>query len=51
MDELHGVLIEYEMRIEKERKPKGEEAFKASNKTKSREHKTSKNFNDESNEE
>jgi len=34
MDELHGILTTYEMRIEKDNPVKKEETFKASNKTK-----------------
>jgi hypothetical protein len=34
MDELHGVITTYEMRIEKKNIAHKEESFKASNKTK-----------------
>jgi hypothetical protein len=34
MDELHGILMTYEMRIEKENTEPKEETFKESNKTK-----------------
>jgi hypothetical protein len=41
MDELHGILTAYEMRTEKENSSKKEVAFKASKKTKNKEHKSS----------
>jgi hypothetical protein len=51
MDELHGILTAYEMRIEKDKKenPSRKEAtFKASKKTKTKEYKTSDNSDSES---
>jgi hypothetical protein len=39
MDELHGILIAYEMRTEKNNSPRKEVAFKASKKTKKNKHK------------
>ena len=39
MDELHGILTAYEMRVEKENPSKKETTFKVSNRTKNKEHK------------
>ena len=41
MDELHGILTGYEMRIEKEKPYKREATFKASNKMNNKENKSS----------
>jgi hypothetical protein len=41
MDELHGILMTYEMRTEKENPSKKEASFKASKKTKNIEHESS----------
>jgi hypothetical protein len=54
MDELHGILTAYEMRIEKDKqeKPTRKEAtFKASKKTKTKEYKTYDNSDSELDEE
>jgi hypothetical protein len=40
MDEFHGILTVYEMRTEKENPSNKQVAFKASNKTKKKEHKS-----------
>lgn len=48
MDELHGILTVYEMRIEKENPSKREVVFKASKKMENREHKSSDSFDKES---
>jgi hypothetical protein len=47
MDELHGILITYEMRTRKERPSKGETTFKAS---KNHDHVPNENHSDISNE-
>jgi hypothetical protein len=47
MDELHGILIAYEMRIEKENPSKIEADFKESKKTNNIEHETRDSSNDE----
>jgi hypothetical protein len=49
MDELHGILITYEKRIEKEKPSKKEATFKSSKKMKNKEHKSSDCSNCESN--
>jgi len=54
MDKLNGILTIYEMRIEKDNQENSsskEETFKASNKTNTKEYKTSDNLDNESNEE
>jgi hypothetical protein len=54
MDELHGILIAYEMRIEQDNPSKKEATFKVSKKTKKKNKQNSKPYcscSDESNEE
>jgi hypothetical protein len=54
MDKLNGILTIYEMRIEKDNQENSsskEATFKASNKTNTKEYKTSDNLDNESNEE
>lgn len=51
MDKLHGILMTYEMRTEKEKPSKKEAGFKSSKRTKNGEHKSSKSSTDESIEE
>ena len=54
LDELHGILTTYEMRIEKDNEEKSsnkEESFKESKKTKSKEHKSSDSLDSELDEE
>ena len=51
MDELHEILTAYEMRIKKEKLSKNEETFKASKKTKTREHTSRDNSDSELDEE
>jgi hypothetical protein len=51
MDELHGILIAYEMRTWKERPSKRETTFKASKETKNHEHVPNENHSDISDEE
>jgi hypothetical protein len=50
MDELHGILIAYEMKIGQERLSKGETTFKESKETKNHDHVTNENHLDISNE-
>jgi hypothetical protein len=51
MDELHGILIAYEMRTEQEKSSKRETTFKASKETKNHEHVPNENHSDISDEE
>jgi hypothetical protein len=52
MDELHGILTAYGMRIDtKNGQPNKEASFKATNKTRNKEHKVEQNIGDESDEE
>jgi hypothetical protein len=51
MDELHGILIAYEVRIEQEKSSKRESTFKASKATNTHEHVPNENHSDISNEE
>ena len=48
MDELHGILVAYEMRIDKENTSKKETSFKASKKTKNGENESSDSSDNES---
>jgi len=48
MDELHGILMAYEMRIEKENPSNKEANLKSSKKTKKKEHESRDNFDNES---
>jgi hypothetical protein len=51
LDEIHGILIAYEMRTGQEESSKRETTFKASKKTKNHEHVPNENHSDISNEE
>ena len=51
MDEFHGILIAYEMRIDKENPSRSEATFKASKKTKGNKKDSSKSLSDESDDE
>ena len=51
MDQLHGILMAYEMRIEKEKPSIKETTFKASKETKTKDHKLSESSIDELDEE
>jgi len=48
IDELHGILMMYEMRTEKEKPSKRETTFKASKKTNIKDHESSNSFENES---
>jgi hypothetical protein len=50
LDELHGILTEYEMRTKQEKPTKGETTFKASKSRKKQEHVTTKYLAEISNE-
>jgi hypothetical protein len=51
MDELHGILITYEMRIKQEKSSKRETTFKASKETNNHEHVPNENHSDKSDKE
>ena len=51
MDEMHGILTAYEMRIDKENPSRSEATFKASKKTKGNKKDSSKSLSDESDDE
>ena len=51
MDEMHGVLTAYELRIDKQNPSRSEETFKASKKIKGNKKDSSKSLSDESDDE